>query len=57
MNIFIQEVMSAQKCGDAPDTLQVGRSERSQTGDLLGFNTRPVDSKNPKSVPVNLTYN
>jgi len=51
------QLFSAQKCGDAPNTLQAGRSERSQTGDLLGFNTGPVDPKNPESVPVNLTYN
>ena len=50
-------LMSAQKCGNAPDMQQAGRSEGSQPGDLLGFNTRPVDPKNPESVPVNLTYN
>jgi len=37
--------VSAQKYGDAPDTLQAGRSERSQPEDLLGFNTGPVDPK------------
>ena len=39
--------LSAQKCGDAPDTQQAGRSEQSQPGDLLGFNTGPVDHENP----------
>ena len=49
--------VSVQKCGDASDTLQAERSKRSQTGDLLGFNTGPVDPENPKSMVVNLTYN
>ena len=44
------------KCGDAPDALQAERSERSQTGDLLGFNIGPADPENPESMPVNLTY-
>ena len=46
-----------QKRGDAPDTQQARRSERSQPRDLLGFNKGPIDPKNPEGMLVNLTYN
>ena len=36
-----------QKCGDAINTQQARRSKRNKIGDMLGFNTGPVDSKNP----------
>ena len=39
--------VSVQKCSDAPDTQQAEQSEWNEIGDLLGFNTGPVDSKNP----------
>jgi len=39
--------MLVQKYGDAVNTQQVGRSERNEIGDLLSFNTVPVDSENP----------
>ena len=42
----VPKCVSAQKCGDAPDTMQAERSEWSQTGDLLGFNIGPVDPEN-----------
>jgi len=40
-------LLLAQKCGDAINTQQARRSERNEIGDLLGFNTGPVDSENP----------
>ena len=35
----------AQKCGNATNTQQAGQSERNENGDLLGFNTGPVNSE------------
>jgi len=39
--------MLAQKCGNATNTQQARRSEWNEIGDLLGFNTGPVNSENP----------
>ena len=36
-----------QKYDDVINTWQAGRSEWNETRDPLGFNTKPVDSKNP----------
>ena len=40
-------VLLTQKYGDVINTQQAGRSEWNETRDLLGFNTKPTDSKNP----------
>ena len=44
---FISLNLLVQKCGDAINTQQARRSKRNKIGDMLGFNTGPVDSKNP----------
>jgi len=45
--LFSTKAPLAQKYGNMTNTQQVGRFERNEIGDLLGFNTGPVDSENP----------
>ena len=49
----VMKHVSAQKCTSMRRT----RSKPERSGDLLGFNTGPVDPKSSESVPVNLTCN